>query len=165
MTLDLYLVRHAVAFERDPLRWPDDAARPLTPAGEASFRRAARGAHKMGLRAERVLTSPLERAAHTAAILREEAAWPAAETMVELSPDVSPEVILKALHERGADAGAVALVGHEPSLSTLARELLNGARIEMKKGAIARLELKVLRPGAARLRALLPPKALRAAGR
>ena len=29
--MDLYLVRHAVAFGRDAARWPDDSARPLTP--------------------------------------------------------------------------------------------------------------------------------------
>jgi len=31
--MDLYIVRHAVAFDRDAERWPDDRERPLTPRG------------------------------------------------------------------------------------------------------------------------------------
>jgi hypothetical protein len=28
--MDVYLVRHAIAGQRDPARWPDDSQRPLT---------------------------------------------------------------------------------------------------------------------------------------
>ena len=31
--VDLYLVRHAIAFDADPTQWPDDSLRPLTPDG------------------------------------------------------------------------------------------------------------------------------------
>jgi hypothetical protein len=41
--VDLYLVRHAVAFRRDPDRWPHGSRRPLTPEGEKEFRLAVRG--------------------------------------------------------------------------------------------------------------------------
>src|SRR5215212_9836596 len=41
--MDLYLVRHGVAFDPDPARWPDDTQRPLTPEGEKRVLKAARG--------------------------------------------------------------------------------------------------------------------------
>ena len=41
--MDLYLVRHAIAFNPDPTQWPDDSQRPLTPEGQKRFKRAARG--------------------------------------------------------------------------------------------------------------------------
>lgn len=41
--MQLTRVRHAIAFERGPARWRDDASRPLTAQGERSFQRVARG--------------------------------------------------------------------------------------------------------------------------
>ena len=35
-TIELYLVRHAIAAERGP-KYPDDRLRPLTPAGTKKF--------------------------------------------------------------------------------------------------------------------------------
>jgi phosphohistidine phosphatase len=42
-SVDLCLVRHAPAFQKDPNRWPHDNKRPLTPEGEKEFRLAVRG--------------------------------------------------------------------------------------------------------------------------
>jgi phosphohistidine phosphatase SixA len=78
----------------------------------------------------------------------------------------APAEVLQALQPfNGSDA--IALVGHEPSLHELASYLLTGdtthAQIEMRKGAVARIEVgEGLRPGAGRLLWLLPPKVLRA---
>ena len=41
--MELLVVRHAIAFERSPRRWPDDAERPLSPRGVARARKAALG--------------------------------------------------------------------------------------------------------------------------
>jgi phosphohistidine phosphatase SixA len=61
------------------------------------------------------------------------------------------------------DAGDVArpvLVGHDPDFSELLSSLAD-ARLEMKKGALARVDLPDgLRAGGARLRWLLPPDLL-----
>ena len=43
MSVDLFVVRHAIAFERDETQLPDDSLRPLTPEGERAFERAAGG--------------------------------------------------------------------------------------------------------------------------
>ena len=41
-TIELYLVRHAVAAERGP-KYPDDRLRPLTPAGTKKFAKSVPG--------------------------------------------------------------------------------------------------------------------------
>ncbi|MEZ4552637.1 MAG: histidine phosphatase family protein [Dehalococcoidia bacterium] len=162
--LELYLVRHAVAMERDPVVWPVDAGRPLTTQGAARFRRAARGLRLLVPHVDRVLSSPYARAWATARILHEETGWPEPESCLPLtSPDY--EGVLAAIAKRPG-LRAVGLVGHEPHLSGLAAWLLAGAgppvTIEMKKGAVAHIEVGAPTPGtAAVLRWLLPPRVLR----
>jgi len=162
VSVDLFIVRHAIAYERDRLMWPDDRDRPLTEDGEASFRVAARGLRKVAPMVGAVFTSPLVRAAQTAAILQEVVGWPAAARMPELEPDVPPDDVLAALAPLPLPT-AVALVGHEPSLSHLIGALVGDAEVDLKKGGIARLDVEVFKRGGARLRWLLPPKVLRAA--
>ena len=41
--MNFYLIRHALAHNRDPERWADDSKRPLMPKGEETFAEAARG--------------------------------------------------------------------------------------------------------------------------
>jgi phosphohistidine phosphatase len=60
--MDLYLVRHAIAGDADPSRWPNDSDRPLTPAGEKRFRRAARGLGRIVPKVDVVLSSTFARA-------------------------------------------------------------------------------------------------------
>ena len=84
--MDLLIVRHAIAFDRDHRRWREDAARPLSPAGIRRARKAAAGLKKLTARPQRLLTSPLLRAKQTAQILTDVAGWPAAEEVPELSP-------------------------------------------------------------------------------
>jgi phosphohistidine phosphatase len=77
--MDLLIVRHAIAYERDRARWREDALRPLSPAGIRRARKAAAGLKELTARPERLLTSPLVRAQQTARILTAVAGWPAAE--------------------------------------------------------------------------------------
>ena len=37
MQVDVILIRHAIAFERDTTRWPEDERRPLTAEGGKRF--------------------------------------------------------------------------------------------------------------------------------
>jgi phosphohistidine phosphatase len=162
--MDLYLVRHAIAAEPDPVRWPDDSERPLTPEGEKRFRRAARGLGSLVRNVDVVLSSPWVRAWRTAELLAKEAGWPAPVKCEALESGRAPAEVLQALQPHSG-AKSVALVGHEPSLHELASYLLTAdilhASIEMRKGGVARLELDpALRPGTARLKWLVPPKIL-----
>ena len=163
--MDICLIRHAIAAQRDPEQWPDDRDRPLTPKGEQRFRKTARGLAGVVPRMDVVFSSPLERAWRTAAILSEEAGWPEPAAWSQLEPGRSPQQVVLALTPHSS-VGAVALVGHEPGLSELASYLLTrsagNVEIEMKKGGAAMLSLEgVPQPGAAVLRWLLTPKVLR----
>src|ERR1051326_8942155 len=93
----LWIVRHGVAYEHDPTRWPDDADRPLTAEGKRSFAAAARGLKRIASKPDLVLTSPCVRAVQTAEILAEYAGWPAARHATELVPDADPAAALKLL--------------------------------------------------------------------
>ena len=163
--MDLYLVRHAAAFGRDPDRWPDDGRRPLTPEGEEEFRLAARGLARLASPVDVVLSSPFERAWRTAQILSELDSWPAPEPSPVLEPTLPPE---KAAQELGscADAESIAVVGHRPGLHELAAYLLtsrrDGMEIGLKKGGVVCVRFDgAPAPGAGELRWLLTPKVLR----
>ncbi len=75
--MDLYLVRHGIAYDPDPAQWPDDKDRPLTPEGEKRFRQVARGLRELVPSVSVVLSSPWARAWRTAELLEKEAHWPA----------------------------------------------------------------------------------------
>lgn len=159
----LLLWRHGPAGDR--ARWAesgkDDASRPLTEEGRVKTRRAAKGLAALLEDLDVVASSPLTRARETARFALER--FPKARRVVraDLVPTADPARAAKWLS--GLDAGAVAVVGHEPHLSKLAARLLaegSAPTFELKKGGAALLDLK-----ARRLLALLPPKLLRRLGR
>ena len=163
--MDLYLVRHAAAYGRDPDRWPDDARRPLTPEGEEEFRAAAGGLSRLVPPVDALLSSPYQRAWQTAEILAELDSWPAPEATPVLEPTLPPEKA--AMELKGYEgAGSVALVGHRPSLHEISSYLLtgstDGAEILIKKGGVVCVRFDgAVAPGAGKLRWLLTPKILR----
>jgi phosphohistidine phosphatase len=166
--MDLYLVRHAIADDRHPERWPTDAQRPLTEEGIASFRHAARGLRRIVPQVEVVLSSPYTRAWETAVLLHEEAGWPAPERCEAIEAIRSPREALPVLD--GLDRSSAALVGHEPHLSQLASLLLCGDEntlpLELKKGGVVALGFaQGTGPGKAHLRWSATPKLLRALDR
>ncbi len=115
--MDLLIVRHAIAFERDPHRWSDDGTRPLTPEGKRRAKKAADGLKRFTNPPDRLLTSPLVRARQTAQILTDAAGWPRAEEVRELLPEEAPQALLTLL---GKDRSKlVAVVGHQPGLGHL----------------------------------------------
>jgi len=162
--MDLYIVRHAAAYGRDPDRWPDDSERPLTSEGEEDFRQVASCLARIANPADALLSSPYRRAWQTAEILSELDSWPSPESSPVLEPTLPPE---KAALELAAYEGAaVAVVGHRPSLHELAAYLLTGslegAEISIKKGGVLCLRFDgAVEPGAGELRWLLTPKILR----
>jgi phosphohistidine phosphatase len=160
--MDLYLVRHASAFDPDASKWPTDRARPLTPEGEKRFRRAAQGLVSVVPSVDVVLSSPYARAWRTAELLAE-AGWAAPVECDALGAGRAPADVLQGIQAYSGSA-SLALVGHEPTMHELVSYLLTAdtsAEVEFRKGAVARLELDELRPGGAILRWLLAPKILR----
>jgi phosphohistidine phosphatase len=144
----IYVVRHAIAEERDADRWPDDAERPLTADGEKRFRDAARGLRTLVSDVDVMLSSPYMRAWRTAEILHEVAGWPAPERSDLLGASRAPADGLDAIGAR-PEASSIAVVGHEPYLSRLVSILLTGdldaVKMDLKKGGVVRIDDNVLR--------------------
>ena len=170
--MNLYLVRHAIAEERDSRRWPDDALRPLSARGRSRFERAAAGLRRLGIEVDVLLTSPYVRAWATAVILSAEAGWPAPIVLDAARPRTRFEHTLAELAriaEQRSSIGegrALALVGHEPDLGQLASLLLSGEPhalwLRWRKGGVACLRCDpALLPGSATLEEYLPPRVLR----
>ena len=162
-TVQLYLVRHAIAHERGDA-WPDDRLRPLTEDGAARMVKQARGLVALGLTFDAILTSPLVRTRQTADILAD--AFRAAPRIVEtpsLEPGRGPKDVAAALRDF-TRRRSLALVGHEPGLGELAAWLI-GLRgvLAFKKGSVALIEVALMPPPAAsgELRWFLTPRILR----
>lgn len=165
-SLELYLVRHAVAALRGP-DYPDDTDRPLTQEGVERFRRSVAGLRELGVQLDLALTSPYVRAHETAELLCA-GLRPRPKLVVidALAPGRKPADVIAAVARHsaaGRGASRVALVGHEPDLGELAARLL-GARgtLEFKKGAVCRIDVDRAMPaGPGTLRWLLTPRVLR----
>ncbi len=166
----VYLIRHGIAAERGTYAVDDD--RPLTERGRDRTGAIAQRLHQWGIRFDALLTSPLCRAQETAQILVATGLAPQAEIHPPLSPGGTLQDWLtwlspwQALHPR-AD---LALVGHEPDLTTWAQSLLYGnasggessvpAPWVLKKGGILGLKLPPAPPygGHSSLFLLVPPR-------
>jgi phosphohistidine phosphatase len=171
--VDLYLVRHAVAFRRDPDRWPQGRRRPLTPEGEEEFRLAVRGLARIVPKVDVILSSPFQRAWRTAEMLSELDSWPAPEPSPVLRAGrrsrrgASPEEVTLALEDY-PDAKRVAVVSHKIRLQELAAYLLtgegDGMKIKIRQGSVTCIRLDgAPAPGTGNLmvrRLAIQPKAL-----
>jgi phosphohistidine phosphatase len=161
--MKVFLVRHAIAHERNRRRWPDDALRPLTPAGARKFRKAARGLATLLPQRVALLTSPWVRARDTASLLAERGFSKPVEC-AQLAGDAATREAFELLRSRREKA--VVLVGHEPGLGRILAAALGGEgsrlKFELKKGGAACIEFASrIAPGRGTLLWMLPPRALR----
>ena len=165
--MNLYLMRHGIAFAADEPGIESDMRRPLTPKGTKRIRRAARGLQSLGVSFDAVLTSPLLRARQTAEIVAAALGLEAhLQEIAELAPQHSVEHLISAV-TRFDDKEDLLLVGHEPLLSDLFSFFMGGKNdlsfaVVQKKGGLCRIEIDTLPPGQpGRLHWFLTPKQLR----
>jgi phosphohistidine phosphatase len=160
--MQLLLIRHAHAGDRDPERWPDDRDRPLTDKGRKTQQKVSRALAKLDLVPARVLTSPWLRAAQTAEILVQELGLSAPAipiTALATEPDLVR--LADDIGDPGSDV-VVALVGHSPWIEELAALLLtdssSGLRVDYPKSGVMQIDLERVLPGAGELKLFLRPK-------
>lgn len=161
-TIELYLIRHAIAEERGD-KWPDDAKRPLTLEGTARMRKAAKGLVRLGVKFDVVLTSPLVRARQTAEIVAGVFdARPPIAVAESLAPSGTYAGVLSDL-EKHSRRRRIGMVGHEPNIGELAARLAGSRHpLEFKKGGACRIDIDSLPPGhPGTLRFFLSPAILR----
>lgn len=153
--MELLLLRHGKA---EDFHTAGDSARELVEKGRNQARRAALSLKRAKWLPDIVLTSPYARARQTADTFCEAAGIPGPILQGWLACGMNPQL---ALNELAAfhDFKRVAIVGHEPDLSGLIESILgaSGGRVEMKKGALACLQINPpSRHGS--LVFLIPPK-------
>ncbi len=163
--MQLLMIRHDVAEPRDPSAGAEaDPQRRLTDAGRKRARRAAQGVRRLVEKIDLLASSGLRRADETALAVAQELGGLRIEQVDALAPGAKPEQL--ALWLRGATgAGTVAVVGHEPGLSTFATWLVSGlsaSRLELGKGGACLIDLPGrIAAGEGRLLWLLRPGQLR----
>lgn len=142
--MEIYILRHGIAEPARPGQ--ADAGRRLTPEGKEKLLRILACARKAGVEPDVLLASPYKRAIETAELACEalKVSVPIIEvkalTPMEPSEQVWEEIRLY------KDAKQILLAGHEPQLSSLVCYLIGapGGRVEMKKGALARIDVDSL---------------------
>jgi phosphohistidine phosphatase len=165
--MEVILVRHAIAHERNRVRWPNDALRPLTTAGIRKFRKAASGLTRCLPKDAVLLTSPFVRARETAAILADALGRGKASECAELASGEPVQACFDLLRKRKEHT--LVLVGHEPNLGNFLAAAVCGAggrmKAEFKKGGAACVEFNSrIEPGRAALKWIIPPRVLRELG-
>ncbi|MBW4581580.1 MAG: phosphohistidine phosphatase SixA [Tildeniella nuda ZEHNDER 1965/U140] len=163
-SIDLYLIRHGIAGEHGS--YANDDERPLTAEGKQKTRQVAQRLHALTLRFDLILTSPLVRARQTADILLEAMLSQTVQVSSHLAPGGKLEEWLEWLQDgRSPDATTLALVGHEPNLSTWAETLVWGearGALSLKKAGVIGLALpEQSLVGNSTLFWLTPPRFLR----
>ena len=145
----LYFLRHAEA-EPDGTR--------LTAAGVAAMRAAGAVWHRLNLRPDAVVSSPLARAMETAQLAAAALDVDGTPTPDDrLAPGADWGAMARSLADRG-DLRSLLFVGHEPDLSRAIQLLTGAASVRMRKGSLACVEFYgVPEPGAGELAWLLDP--------
>lgn len=130
--MELLVLRHGIAEDHAE----EDAQRRLTAEGKQKMKQGAKGLRTLIPRIDLLATSPLARAVETAEILAE--VYDGQDPVVTpvLAPGQGPQAVAAWLETQAAH-GTVAIVGHEPALSTAVSWLVAGVErpiIELKKG-------------------------------
>jgi len=163
--MDLYILRHAIAVNREDPSCPRDSERPLTAKGAAKLRKVVRGMKALGLSFDLILTSPYVRARQTAELVADDlGAATKVERTPHLAPDGDPRALMDLIGSRPDEGGRILVVGHEPYLGQLISVLVSGderTAITMKKAGLCRLAIQAPRYGrCASLEWLLTPAQL-----
>jgi phosphohistidine phosphatase len=159
-----YFLRHGIAVE--PEAWSgSDFDRPLTREGRERMEREAKAIADLALDLDVIITSPLLRAKQTAEILAER--LDIHDKLIEdprLAGGFNFERFGAILSEH-ANAQSIVLVGHEPTMSATIGRAIGRASIELKKAALAGVEVMTSESGTGTLLCLIPPKVLVALGK
>jgi phosphohistidine phosphatase len=166
--MQLYIVRHGIAIEREDPKCPPDPERYLTEEGVEKTRQVAKGVGALGVTADLFLTSPYVRAAQTAEIFASAFDYPKQKIRRTdlLLPGAEPSQLFRELVKQ-KQASTVFLFGHAPQLDDVIATALGSKKhlTALKKAGVAFLELRRLSPPIGELVWLGTPKLLRRSGK
>ena len=165
--MQLYIVRHGIAVDREDPKCPPDPERYLTDEGMEKTREVAKGVAEIGAVPDLMLSSPYLRAVQTAEIFAAVFKHPKQKIRKtdQLLPGAEPLQLFREL-AKDKDHSAVFIFGHAPHLDDVVATALGSKRhvSTLKKAGVALIELKRLVPPSGELLWLATPKLLRKAG-
>lgn len=166
--MDLYVVRHGIAIDREDPNCPPDPERYLTEEGMEKTKAVAKSVAALGVTPGVLLSSPYVRALQTAEIFAESMGY--AKQRIHrtdlLLPGAEPSLLFRELAKE-KQAPAVFIFGHAPQLDDVIATALGAKRhlTTLKKAGVAMLELKRISPPSGFLVWLATPKLFRRAGK
>jgi phosphohistidine phosphatase len=139
----IYFLRHASAGKK-VLNGKKDDRRPLDEEGILQARYIGRLLSSLDVQVEQIVSSPLRRALQTSSLVANELAH---ETPVRMDDALRPEsdyLKFKEMLSRYRKYDSIMVVGHNPTESEFLSKMITGtsgaAHIELKKGAVAKVE-------------------------
>jgi phosphohistidine phosphatase len=166
--MQLYIVRHGIAIDREDPKCPPDPERYLTEEGVEKTKQVAKGMATLGIAGDVFLTSPYVRARQTAEIFA--SALDYAKQKIQrtdlLLPGAEPSLLFRELAKE-KQASSVFLFGHAPQLDDVISTALGAKKhiTTLKKAGVVLVELKRVSPPSGVLIWLATPKLLRRAGK
>jgi phosphohistidine phosphatase len=162
--MDLYIVRHGIAIDREDPKCPPDPERYLTEEGVEKAKQVAKGVAALGVVPDLLWSSPYARALQTAEIFAHALDFVKQKIRQTdlLLPGADASLLFREL-ARDKQSSVVFVFGHSPQLDeVLAASLgLKHHVTALKKAGVACVELKRISPPHAELLWLATPKLLR----
>jgi phosphohistidine phosphatase len=166
--MDLYIVRHGIAIDRQDPKCPPDPERYLTEEGIDKAKQVARGVVALGVTADLLISSPYVRAMQTAEIFASALGYSRQKIRRSdlLLPGAEPSMLFREL-AKDKHSSSIFVFGHAPHLDELiTAALANKHNISsLKKAGVAALKLKRISPPSAELLWLATPRLLRRAAK
>jgi phosphohistidine phosphatase len=166
--MEIYVVRHGIAIDREDPKCPPDPERYLTEEGIEKTKRVAAAVAALGASPDLLLSSPYVRAMQTAEIFA--GALDYSKQKIRrtdlLLPGAEPSLFFRDL-AKDKQTSTLFVFGHAPQLDDIIATALGSKHhiTSLKKAGVALIELKRVSPPNGQLVWLAPPKLLRRAGK
>jgi phosphohistidine phosphatase len=166
--MDLYIVRHGIAIDREDPKCPPDPERYLTKEGIDKTKQVAKAIATLGITPDLLISSPYTRAMQTAEIFAN--AFDYSKQKIRRSDLLLPGAETSALFRdlaKDKHSSSVFLFGHAPHLDELVAAAFASKHpiTSLKKAGIAALKLKRISPPSAEFLWLATPRLVRRAAK
>jgi phosphohistidine phosphatase len=166
--MQIYVVRHGIAIDREDPKSPPDPERFLTEEGIHKTKRVAAAVAELSGSADLLLSSPYVRAMQTAEIFADALDYPKQKIQRTdlLLPGTGASLLFKEL-AKDKQSSSVFLFGHAPQLDEVVAAALGSKHhiTSLKKAGVALIELKRISPPSGELIWLATPKLFRRGGK
>jgi phosphohistidine phosphatase len=166
--MQIYVVRHGIAIDREDPKCPPDPERYLTEEGIEKTKRVAAAVAALDAAPDLLLSSPYVRAMQTAEIFAAALDYPTQKIRRAdlLLPGGEPTLFFREL-AKDKQTSTLFVFGHAPQLDDLIATALGSKHhiTSLKKAGVALLELTRVSPPHAQLLWLATPKILRRSGK